>query len=156
MSSCSRSTNVLSYLLGELDENDKALFEQHIANCPICREELRLERSLQNGLAECTMPDAAPDELRLNVFKTILTVQKPRFPLWQIALTLLSGTAAFYALMQILRDSTLPEAGIGFLVRFVDGIFATIAQGNSLPLMIGTGIVLIGIVSVLASLLPEE
>jgi len=156
MSSCSRSNNVLSYLLGELDEDDKVLFEQHIENCPLCREELRLERILQNGLTESMKPNAAPPELRLNVLKKTLTAQQPRFPFWQIAVTLLSGTAVFIVLLKVLRGSHLLEKGFGLLMRVIDEMFATLEPANSLPLMIGLGIVLIGITTVVASLLPEK
>ena len=156
MNSCSRSTSVLSYLLGELDEDDRVLFEKHLESCPICREELGLERTLQNGLVECTKPDAAPPELRLNVLRRTLTVHRPHFPVWQIAVTLLSGAAAFFVLLQGLRGSSLLETGTGLLTRFIDGAFATLEHANSLPLVIGAGIVLVGIASVVASLLPEE
>lgn len=156
MNSCSRSTSVLSYLMSQLDEDDRVLFEKHLDNCPICRDELGLERTLQNGLTECTKPHAAPPELRLNVLKRTLTVHQPRFPFWQIAVTLLSGTAAFFFLLQILRGSSLFETGAGLLIGFIDEVFATVEQVNSLPLMIGIGIVLVGITSVVASLLPEE
>ena len=156
MSSCSRSTSVLSYLLGELDEDDRVLFEKHLENCPICRDELRLERSLQNGLVECTKPHAAPPELRLNVLKRTLTVHQPRFPFWQIAVTFLSGAAAFFFLLQILRGSSLFETGTGLLINFIDGVFVALENETSLPLMIGIGIVLVGITSVVVSLLPEE
>ena len=57
MSSCSRSTSVLSYLMDELSEDDRVLFEKHLNNCPICLRELILERSLQNRLAECPHED---------------------------------------------------------------------------------------------------
>lgn len=156
MSSCSRSTSVLSYLLDELEEDDKVLFERHLENCPFCRDELRLERILQNGLSECTKPSAAPPELRLNVLKRTLTAQQPRFPFWQIAVTLLSGTAVFLVLLKVLRGSGLLETGFGLLMRFANGIFATLEPANSLPLMIGLGIVLIGIATGVASLLPEK
>lgn len=156
MSSCSRSNRVLSYLMSELDENDTALFEQHLKCCPFCRDELRLERSLQNALIGCTKPDTAPPELRQNVLKRTLTVQKPRFPFPQIALTLLSGTAVLLVLLQVLSGSRLLEKGFGTLMRFADEIFATLVQADSLPLMIGLGIILVGITSVVASLLPEE
>jgi len=139
-----------------LDENDKVLFEQHLVNCPICREELRLERSLQNGLVDCMKPDAAPPELRLNVLKKTLTAQQPQFPFWQVAVTLLSGAAVFIVLLKVLSGSHLLEKGFGLLMRFVDGIFATLEQANSFPMMIGLGIVLIGIATLVASLLPEK
>lgn len=142
--------------MNELDEDDRILFEKHLKNCPICRDELGLERSLQNGLVECTKPHAAPPELRLNVLKRILTVHQPRFPFWQIAVTLLSGAAVFIFLLHILRSSSLFETGAGLLTGLIDGVFATVEQVNSLPLMIGIGIVLVGITSVMASLLPEE
>lgn len=156
MSSCSRSTSVLSYLLGELDEDDRVLFEKHLESCPICRDELGLERILQNGLSECTKPGAAPPQLRLNVLRRTLTMQRPRFPVWQITATLLAGAAAFFVLLQGLRDSSLLETGAGLLTRFIDGVLATLEHANSLPLVIGAGIALVGIASVVASLLPEE
>jgi len=142
--------------MGELDEDDKVLFEKHLESCPICRDELRLERTLQNGLIECTKPDAAPSELRLNVLKRTLTEQRSRFPFWQIGVTFLSGAVAFLFLLQILRGSSLFETSFELLIRFINEIFATLENINSLPLMIGAGIVLVGIVSVVASLLPEE
>ncbi len=156
MSSCSRSTSVLSYLLGEMDEDDKVLFERHLENCPFCRDELRLERILQKGLSECTKPSAAPPELRLNVLKKTLTAQQPRFPFWQIAATLLSGTVVFFLLLKVLRSSRLLENGFGLLMRFIGGIFETLEPANSLPMMIVLGIVLIGIATGVASSLPEK
>ena len=156
MSSCSRSADVLTYLMGELDGNDRALFEEHLDSCPICVNELRLERALQNGLVECTLPDAAPEELRPRVLSRILTVRRPRFPFWQIAVTVLSGAAAFIALMRILRGSSLPDAGIGLVTSLIEGVSAAVGKAGSLPLMIGAGVVLVGIASVVASLVPEE
>lgn len=156
MSSCSRSTNVLSYLEGELNEHDRVLFEKHLDSCPICRHELRLERTLQSGLVECTMPDAAPAELRSDVLSRILIGQRPRFPFWQIAVTLLSGAVASLVLLQILHGSSLLETGIVLLMGFIDEIFTAVEKYSSLPLVIGVGIVLAGIASVVASLVPEE
>ncbi|RKZ07430.1 hypothetical protein DRQ25_11600 [Candidatus Fermentibacteria bacterium] len=156
MNSCSRSTSVLSYLLGELDEDERVLFEKHLDSCSICSDELELERILQSRLVECTQPDTAPPELRLTVLKRTLTVQKPRFPFWQIAVTLLSGTAALLVLLQVLSGSRLLETSFRTLIRFVDEIFITLVQANSLPLMICSGIALIGITTTVASLLPEE
>jgi len=156
MNSCSRSTSVLSYLLGELDEDERFLFEKHLDSCSLCRDELRFERILQNRLVECTKPDTAPPELRLNVLRKTLTAQQPRFPFPQIAVTLLSGTAAFFILLKVLSGSRLLETGFRTLIRFVDEIFVTLVQTNSLPLMICSGIVLIGITTTVTSLLQKE
>ena len=156
MSSCSRSTSVLSYLMGELDEDAKALFEKHLESCPACRRELRFERTLQNGLAECTKPDAAPAELRLNVLTKILTMPRLRFPFWQIAVALLSGTTAFLILMKILRGSSLLETGTEVLMNFVEEMFLAVENVSSFQPMILAGIISVGIVSVVASLVPEE
>lgn len=142
--------------MGELDEHDRGLFEKHLESCPICRRELRLERTLQNGLVECTKPDAAPAELRLNVLTKILTAPRPRFPLWQITVALLSGTAAFLILMKIPHDSTLLEKGTGFLMNLIEEMSVAVENFSSLPVMIVAGIALAGIASVLASLIPEE
>ncbi len=142
--------------MDELDEDDRVLFEKHLNGCPICRHELMLERSLQNGLAECMKPDAAPAELRLNVLTKILTVQRPRFPFPQVAVTLFSGAAVFFILLKILSGSGLLSKSSGFLIDVIDGIFAAVEQMNSLPLMIGAAIVTMGIISVVALLLPEE
>ena len=156
MSSCSRSASVLSYLLGELTEDERALFEKHLDSCPICRHELGLERALQHGLVECMLPDAAPAELRLNVLSRIMTLRQPRFPVWQISVTVLAGAVAFLALLQILHGSSLPQTGIGLLTDFIDGVSMVIGKAGSLPLMIGVGVVFVGIASVVASLVPED
>ncbi len=142
--------------MDELDEDERILFEKHLNNCPICSRELILERSLQNGLAECMKPGEAPAELRLNVLTKILTVQRPRFPFWQVAATLFSGAAVFFILMKILSGSGLPSESSGFLIGVIDGISAAFEQTNSLPLLIGAAIAALGIISVVASLLPEE
>ncbi len=156
MSSCSRSINVLSYLMGELNEDDRALFEKHLESCPICRHELKLERILQNGLVECTLPDTAPTDLRLNVLSKIPVVRRPRFPIWQIAVTLLSGAAVFLVLLRILLGANLPETAITLLTDLIDGVFSIIDKADYLPLMISAGIVLVGIAWMVTSLLTEE
>ncbi len=156
MSSCSRSASVLSYLMGELTEAERALFEKHLDSCPICRHELGLEHALQHGLVECTLPDAAPAELRLNVLSRIMTLRQPRLPVWQIAVTVLAGAAASLVLLRILSGSSLPETGIGLLTGFIEGATAVIGKAGSLPLMIGVGVVFVGIASVVASLVPED
>jgi anti-sigma factor (TIGR02949 family) len=156
MNSCSRSASVLSFLIGELDGGERSLFEKHLAGCPICSHELRLELALQNGLAECMLPDTAPVDLRSNILLRILTVHRPRFPVWQIAVTLFSGAAASLALLRVFRDSNLPETAIGLLAGLLEGVSGMIEKTGSLPLMIGTGVILVGIASIVASLLPEE
>ncbi len=74
----------------------------------------------------------------------------------QIAVALLSGTAAFFILLKVLSGSCLLETGFQTLIRFVDEIFVTLVQTNSLPLMICSGIILIGITTTVTSLLPKE
>ena len=64
MSSCSRSADILPYLMGELGEDDRVLFERHLEGCSACRDELRLERALQNGLIECTLFPEAYERFR--------------------------------------------------------------------------------------------
>ena len=156
MSSCSRSTEVLSYVLGELEGDDKVLFEKHLENCPLCREELRFERILQNGLTECVKPDAAHSELKLNVLKRTLAGQRPKFPFWQVAATLLSGATIFFVILNIARSLTLPEAGIGLLIRFIDEASVLLARADSLSILIVSGIVLTGITTFVVSVLPEK
>ncbi len=102
------------------------------------------------------LPDAAPAELRLNVLSRIMTLRQPRFPVWQIAVTVLAGAVASLALLRILHGSSLPETGIRLLTGFVEGAAAVIGKAGSLPLMIGAGVVFVGIASVVASLVPEE
>lgn len=58
--------------------------------------------------------------------------------------------------MKILSGSGLLSESSGFLIDVLDGIFAAVEQMNSLPLMIGAAIVTLGIISVVASLLPEK
>jgi anti-sigma factor (TIGR02949 family) len=156
MNSCSRSDDVLAYLTGLLEGEEKALFEKHLEDCPACRRELDLERALQSGLSECTLPDAAPAELRPAVLAGMLTVRRPRFPFWQIGATVAAGTAAFLALLHVLAGSGLPEAGAGLLARAASSLSSMFSGTGSLPVMIGTGLVLVGIASVLASLVPED
>ena len=156
MSSCSRSADVLPYLMDELEDDERALFERHLEGCPVCSHELQLERALQNGLSECTLPDAAPIELRPRVLSGILTVRRPRFPYWQIGAIVAAGAAAFVAIYHVVSGTGIPQRGLGVLAGAVNAVASLLSGAGSVPLMIGTGIVIVGIASVVASIVPEE
>ena len=156
MSSCSRSDDVLRYLMDQLDPAERESFARHLDSCPSCRDEIRLEMALQKGLAECSLPDTAPAGLRPGVLAGILTVKRPRFPWWQIAATVAAGAAAFAALLRVLEDSGITERGAEVLSGAAGAVSSLFSGIGSLPVILGTGILMVGIASIIASLVPED
>jgi anti-sigma factor RsiW len=156
MNSCSRSDDVLRYLMEELDAAETEAFERHLDSCPSCRAEVRLERALQKGLAVCSLPDAAPAGLRPGVLTGILTVKHPRFPWWQITATVAAGAAAFAALLRVFEGSGLAVRAGAFLSGAAGAVSSLFSGVGSLPLILGTGILMVGIASIIASLVPED
>ena len=51
--------NVTLYFYGELEEQEKALFQAHLPHCPLCQKELAFLQQTQEAL----VPPAAPQAL---------------------------------------------------------------------------------------------
>ena len=59
-----------AYLDGELQADDARAIESHVADCPVCAEELSLARQVSEGLAELT-PLNCPDVVTARVTHTM-------------------------------------------------------------------------------------
>lgn len=52
---------LVSYVYDELEAEERRAFQQHLASCLACREEVQGLRAARGHLAEWSAPDAAPD-----------------------------------------------------------------------------------------------
>src|SRR5262245_49158660 len=56
-----------SYALGALDPDEKARFEGHLADCPVCRAEVQAYEEVTGHIAYAARPVAAPPKLKQRV-----------------------------------------------------------------------------------------
>jgi anti-sigma factor RsiW len=56
--------DVGAYLLGALEESERERFERHLADCPVCRDELERLRPAVDALPRSVEPLAAPPRLK--------------------------------------------------------------------------------------------
>src|SRR5262245_26478463 len=56
-----------SYALGALDPDEKARFEGHLADCPVCRAEVQAYEEVSGHIAYAARPVAAPPKLKQRV-----------------------------------------------------------------------------------------
>jgi anti-sigma-K factor RskA len=60
-----------AYLLGALDEIERAAFEEHLAGCPACREEVDQLRPAAQALPVSVEPMAPPPELKARIMAEV-------------------------------------------------------------------------------------
>lgn len=65
--SCDRLDDAAAWVLGMLPAEEAAEFEQHVADCPVCREDARRLDETAVGLAVALEPVAPSDDLRAAV-----------------------------------------------------------------------------------------
>jgi anti-sigma factor RsiW len=72
---------VTAFVDGELDTAARAAVEEHLAGCPVCRDQAAFERGIRERLRSLPSPQPAPaieDRVRGRVRKTA----RPRAPVW--------------------------------------------------------------------------
>ncbi len=99
--------NVTLYFYGELEAQEKALFEAHLPHCPLCQKELAFLAKTQEAL----VPPAAPQAL----VEAVLAQAKPvsfwrKFykPALGLAATMAAGVCLW--VMGPQTQQTLPES----------------------------------------------
>lgn len=76
MASCARIENSLqAYIDGELGDSDRVIFEEHIAECEVCRESLRVQQRVNAFLFESFMPDRFRGSLRKSVLENLPEIE---------------------------------------------------------------------------------
>jgi anti-sigma-K factor RskA len=99
--------NAAPYVLGALEEDERAAFRRHLQSCAVCREEVASLRAVASSLAAVAPAATAPPELKRRVMSTVRSeAREPelrarperrpaRAPAWR-------GALAFAALLLIL------------------------------------------------------
>jgi anti-sigma factor RsiW len=98
--------DVGAYLLGALDEPERERFERHLADCPLCREEVERLRPAVEALPRSVEPLVAPRRLKTALMDAVheeagpATERRRRRRSWSLGLPRLSpvvawGSAAF-------------------------------------------------------------
>ena len=63
--------NAAPYVLGALEEDERAAFRRHLESCAVCREEVASLRAVASSLAAVAPAATAPPELKRRVMSTV-------------------------------------------------------------------------------------
>ena len=111
--------NVASYALDVLDKREEREFEEHLASCERCREELAGLREAAAGLAYGAAGPAPPPELKQKILERARAERPNVIPLpqrrrWAAPLAAAAGLAAALALGIGVWATTRPAGGDAF------------------------------------------
>jgi anti-sigma factor RsiW len=69
---------LMSYLAGELPAEERAVFDEHLGECPACVNYLKsYEEAVRLGQAVCRCPDdAVPDDVPETLVQAILAARR--------------------------------------------------------------------------------
>src|SRR5262245_32843024 len=104
-----------SYALGALDPDEKARFEGHLADCPVCRAEVQAYEEVSSHIAYAARPVAAPPKLKQRIMSVAKKV-RPAPPASQAPVGRAPVGRYFSGLPWLAAAATLILGlGIGFL-----------------------------------------
>jgi anti-sigma factor RsiW len=111
--------NVAPYALDALDEHDEHEFEEHLASCERCREDLAGLREAAAGLAYGAAGPAPPPELKLQILDRARAERPNVIPLpqrrrWAAPVAAAAALAAAFALGIGVWATTRPASGDAF------------------------------------------
>ena len=86
------SQTVERYLLNRLDEDERALFEEHYLSCPQCLADLEASAGLLRGFRRA----AAEEGLKASLSQGAAVLLRRRWLGWAMGLVLLTGVAGFW------------------------------------------------------------
>lgn len=111
---CARSSDVLAYLQGELNEKARAEFETHLATCPVCTQEAASFSSVFQHLRALPAETSSRD-LAQEVLARIHQPEAPFMPSWLIraAAVLLATFLAGGTWLWLARPQQQAAAGTG-------------------------------------------
>jgi len=110
---------VALYALDALNESDARSFEEHLALCERCREELAALREAAAALAYATPPAAPPPQLKQRILEQARSERQNVLPLrrpqaWRTPLGIAAAAAAAVALGLGVWSATRPAGGNAF------------------------------------------
>ena len=111
--------NVAPYALDALDEHEEREFEEHLASCERCREDLAGLREAAAGLAYGAAGPAPPPELKLQILDRARAERPNVIPLaqrrrWAAPIAAVAAVAAALALGIGVWATTRPASGDAF------------------------------------------
>ena len=106
-----RDETIVAYLYGEMEADERAMFDRHLVACAPCRAELADLRGVRSELARSASPELAghiPFDVALPTFGAGPGKPARSIPVWAqaIAATLILGTAAGVANLDVTYSST--------------------------------------------------
>lgn len=104
---------LVGYLYGELDESERQAFEQHLASCVECRDEIAAFRATRNHLASWEPP--APD-LGFEITRSRVVPMRRRFrlsPAWGLA----AAAVLVLAVASAVANVEVMMSGDGVVIR---------------------------------------
>jgi anti-sigma factor (TIGR02949 family) len=156
MSSCSRSAEVLEYMLGLMPPELAASFEEHMRECADCLREFEAEKAIEQGLSSsCTAPEGLA--ARIGTAVELVSWRKRRSRLDPR----IAGIAAAcsIAVLTVLRAAGVSFSGV-VPVEILQEVTQAGARmidlaGANLP-TIATGLVLTAVAGIIATALPDR
>lgn len=156
MNFCNRSEEVLDYLLGTMEQDRRASFENHFASCPICSGELSLERRIEAGLQKTLVQPEGLDERIATAIRLLARPARRN----SYATRIFGGTAAAAVLASAcwlltarFLEGLLPSGAMGELTRALTQL--TSSAGANLGTLITAGTLTAAAVTI-AAILPGE
>jgi anti-sigma-K factor RskA len=127
---------VAPYALDALNESDERSFEEHLALCERCREELAALREAAATLAYATSPAAPPPELKQRILEQARSERPNVVPLrrrqaWRTPLGLAAAAAAAVVLGLGVWSATRPASGNAFTRVLSQPGTRVVAMGRS-------------------------
>jgi anti-sigma factor RsiW len=100
------------YMDSEFDEGERVLFEQHLADCPECREEVNGLMSFQQALRHRLGRHRMPAEARHRVMSTVFGQRKPERARWKFyALAAAAAAMVVVVAAGLFQDRLTPSGG---------------------------------------------
>jgi putative zinc finger protein len=130
-----RDETIVGYLYGEMEADERALFDRHLVACAPCRAELADLRVVRSELARSASPELAghiPFDVALPAFGGGTRKAARSIPVWAqaIAATLLLGVAAGVANLDVTYSRT---SGLSIRTGWKHPADANSAQGVPAP-----------------------
>ena len=119
------ATTSSAYLLGALEDDERAAFERHLASCPVCQDDVAQLRAAADALPRSVEQYAPPPSIKQALMDEVgrgrarpkrrwaFALERPRFALAAVACALLLGLVAGFALSSGGGDETRTVAGVG-------------------------------------------
>jgi anti-sigma-K factor RskA len=121
--------DVAGYVLGVLEPEEAAAFENHLAGCTVCRDELAELSSLGELIGQATPPVEVPADLEERTFAAIARAdadvepavparrRRRTFDLPRKAVAVAAAVVLFGVGLAVVRDATRPESAVAQVIE---------------------------------------